>query len=512
MQPTPQYRSRTLGRALIAACLAAGVAAGCWDNDEPTTPRPAGVGMVEANISTLGSRVDSNGYVLIVDGALPQSRREFRVEPNSQIVFALEAGRHSVELADLSAQCRAVTDASRLAFITKDHRSALYFSVECVAPAALVISTETHGINADQDGYLVVIGGKIRGVLAPFDTVRIDSVAPGTNAVQLRGVAGNCVTAGGATAQVRLGEDETQNLHFRLTCGPRLDDVPGEILVVASRAHEQHDLDLFLLSTDGRTRERLTDHPGNDFAPSISPDGNQIAFVRDNRLMMLDRAARRETALPIETGERVAWSPDGARFVFAQDGGLYIATVDGVFLTELTPKGSGDRSPYWSPNGSRIAFSRGSGDESNIVLIDVNTLQITKLTSDGSMTAGPWSPDGASLLGATMSGHCDYYYYYSYSYSCNTLVDLALVNVATHETKLVTASPLEIETSAAWGPGGDKIYFVKEMAGQVDVYVLQLGGTTGPQNITRSYDYEMWVTVGLIRTTGSTVAASRVSR
>lgn len=70
-------------------------------------------------------------------------------------------------------------------------------------------------------------------------------------------------------------------------------------------------------------------------AADLSPDGQQLAYVRDNgALVRRDLATGTETAIAVSvlaSPDCLSWSPDGGRLAFlgAADGGLYVTTVDG---------------------------------------------------------------------------------------------------------------------------------------------------------------------------------------
>ncbi|MFE5097347.1 TolB family protein, partial [Streptomyces sp. NPDC056638] len=83
------------------------------------------------------------------------------------------------------------------------------------------------------------------------------------------------------------------------------------------------------------------------------------------------------------------WSPDGTQLAFLREGQLHLLPVDGGEAVALTtaarcPAGAG--TPVWSPDGSRIAFSAPATrrDDSAPVVID----------------ALGWKADGVGLIGS----------------------------------------------------------------------------------------------------------------
>jgi TolB protein len=107
------------------------------------------------------------------------------------------------------------------------------------------------------------------------------------------------------------------------------------------------------------------------------------------------------------------WSPDDTHLVMArsQDAGhtnLFDLTVKTHGLRQLThcgTKGVGlceERSPQWSPDGSRIAFDRtvdtASRQEGGVYVVRVDGSGLKKLTNNIWTDASPsWSPDGRQI-------------------------------------------------------------------------------------------------------------------
>jgi Tol biopolymer transport system component len=96
-----------------------------------------------------------------------------------------------------------------------------------------------------------------------------------------------------------------------------------------------------------------------------SPDGNWIAFGRNNRVFVM--RFRGGAARPIGTGNHPAWSPDG-RFIAATGAGLVVMSRDGkrqrrVDLAAVESAGcpgeaaAPNGGPRWSHDGRRLTFS-----------------------------------------------------------------------------------------------------------------------------------------------------------
>jgi hypothetical protein len=172
-------------------------------------------------------------------------------------------------------------------------------------------------------------------------------------------------------------------------------------------------LDIYVMDADGRNVKQLTKDSGANRAPSWSPDGKRITFASDRagsfQIYVMAADGARQVPLTRNTvfSGDPAWSPDGTKIAFTsrrneQKGlRLFVMNPDGTNLRTLTTTDNsfGFVYPAWSPDSKHIAFgeSAGSAIEIFICSVDGSSLrQLTRLGGANSMAA--WSRDGAWIV------------------------------------------------------------------------------------------------------------------
>jgi Tol biopolymer transport system component len=127
---------------------------------------------------------------------------------------------------------------------------------------------------------------------------------------------------------------------------------------------------------------RLTNNPAADWAPAWSPDGRQIAFVREidesGAIYTVPSSGGQEHKLidlegPVWQADQVTfisaltWSPDGGSLAYAEKRSeteparivrVSLATLERLPVTSPPEGAFGDLSPEFSPDGRQLAFSR----------------------------------------------------------------------------------------------------------------------------------------------------------
>jgi Tol biopolymer transport system component len=157
---------------------------------------------------------------------------------------------------------------------------------------------------------------------------------------------------------------------------------------------------LRLAHVSGRRERVLTDAWGrcggqriSDSQPSWSPDGQWIAFLRDERAICVVRpdgsGLRRLT--PDGQYYAFAWSPDGRRIAYVTSAGLCVMNASDGTASKLLTMGS---NPAWSPDGRRLAFLRAnfmsSADDLFMIGIDGNGERL--LVRSVAFDLPAWSP------------------------------------------------------------------------------------------------------------------------
>jgi dipeptidyl aminopeptidase/acylaminoacyl peptidase len=96
---------------------------------------------------------------------------------------------------------------------------------------------------------------------------------------------------------------------------------------------------------------------------------------------------------------RPTWSPDGTRIAFeggiGEEQAIWVMQADGSNATRLTPPQLSPQLPAWAPDGGRIVFMS-AGD---LYTIDTDGRNLQSLTSTPEYEIDPtWSPDGRTIV------------------------------------------------------------------------------------------------------------------
>ncbi|GAA3192555.1 hypothetical protein GCM10010468_01400 [Actinocorallia longicatena] len=235
-----------------------------------------------------------------------------------------------------------------------------------------------------------------------------------------------------------------------------------------------------------------------DSLPQYSAKTGIIAYThttgtdpnRSSTLQTIDpkNGSRSSLDLPMKTGTRSAWSPDGDRLAFmrldtAGVPQIYTATATGSDIRQLTTSKAEKDDPAWSPDGTKIAFWAKEGVRNQIFYLDVaNPSAVTQVTHEDTHRAGDpaWSPDSARLA------------YTRSSVAKNEGEEHDIWSIAADGTdaRAVTSAPGR-EMDPYWSRNGKWISYVKGALDKVRVYAIRADGSEdtpiSPENIPMSH-------------------------
>jgi Tol biopolymer transport system component len=157
--------------------------------------------------------------------------------------------------------------------------------------------------------------------------------------------------------------------------------------------------DIYLMDTNGEDLQKVTRSglPCADLDVSWSPDATSVVLARDcvdrqgqsSHIQLLNLATGARTDItegPSDT--QPDWSPDGTRIAFTRDHALFVMRADGSDPHRV----SGMSEVFdvdWSPDGRALVFSTGRG---RVAFVDVSTRHITRLTSGPGDQSPVWGP------------------------------------------------------------------------------------------------------------------------
>lgn len=223
---------------------------------------------------------------------------------------------------------------------------------------------------------------------------------------------GSVVLAKSYTGPVRtLAHQFADDIVETLTGNPGIANT--KIAFVSNRTGKK---EIYTADYDGANVKQLTNDGNISVAPSLSPDGKNLAYTgyqsgyADIYLIDLVSGARNRIVKFPGTNSGAAFSPDGGRIActVSRDGNpeLYVMSINGSGARRLTKTRGVESSPSWSPDGREIVYSSDEGGSSPRLFRISSGGGTGRLISTGFgySTEPSWSPDGNKIAFSARSG------------------------------------------------------------------------------------------------------------
>lgn len=185
-----------------------------------------------------------------------------------------------------------------------------------------------------------------------------------------------------------------------------------QVMFISNR--DEKNGEIYVMDADGKNLKRLTSNGYFEDAAGWSPDGKKIYFSRELRdlkdtsanapgngeIFVMNADGTNETRLTNRPGfdGGPALSPDGSKIAFygkTADGNyeIFLMDTDGKNMINLTEDPMEDYSPSWSPDGKWIAYTKGDSKNYDVWMIHLETRIKTRLTTQPRRDESPfWMP------------------------------------------------------------------------------------------------------------------------
>jgi Tol biopolymer transport system component len=233
---------------------------------------------------------------------------------------------------------------------------------------------------------------------------------------------------------------------------------------------------VWLMGVDGSDQRLLT---GEIWAKrgSFSPDGSRLVFdgpvdvkanvVGDNFDLYVGEVdgsgIRRVTGGPARD-VLATWSPDGTKIAFTRRPArnrveeIWLVRPDGTALRRLRTGAA----PVWSPDGRQIAFGLFAANRVSAWVMGASGRTARRVPGAVDSAPTDWSADGRRLLLTR--------------WRTGDAGEIWSVNVDGSEPRRLTRNRAD-DFDAKWSPDATKILFTSDRAGSKDVWVMNADGT-----------------------------------
>ncbi len=221
--------------------------------------------------------------------------------------------------------------------------------------------------------------------------------------------------------------------------------------------------EIVIMDPDG-TNQATVD-PGMDaLLCDWSPDASWLIFESAGVLEVVQPNGSMLHALvnqPAGTNTLASWSNDGNWIVFVNDNGvqsdLYMIQPDGSNLTQLTNDSNPDSYPDWSNDDSLILFIR----DGEIYTYNISTTTLTQLVTFGAAGTNRsphYSPDGTKIVFTRNEGLGDGYDIWTANSDGSSPVEEVALNTTFDEVE------------PAWSRTGSSIVYISNRSGSNLIY------------------------------------------
>jgi Tol biopolymer transport system component len=470
-------------------------------------------GSLVVTTTTTGNDPDPDGYTVTLDGGITQPIGAAATVTINNV----PAGDRTVSLAGVEDNCTVTAPHPRTVAVPVGSSVQTDFEIVCSSITGTVqVVTATTGVDVDDSGYTVTVGGRPPQFIDVNDTVYVSGVVWGNRTVTLSNVDSNCTIAGDNPRMVTVPQRDTVQTVFEIDC----EALTGSLTVSANTTGSDLDDDGYTVSVDGGAPQALATNGQVVFsnmttgdrsvllagiAPNCSVDGDNPATVtvppEGNASHTFDVTCSTLVGsvevTTVTTGSSL--DPDGYSFTVGALSPVAIGvnateTVSNVPIgnrsveltgvaSNCTVSGDNPRTvnvtdggtatttfevACFAPLSNKIVFDSDRDGVSDIYVMNPNGTGVVRLTTDPDSDAEPnISPDGTKIAFVSDRDGSE---------------DIWVMNAdGTNQVNLTNNG--FADRQPVWSHDGSKIAFRSDRSGNQDIWVMNANGT-GAVNLT----------------------------
>jgi len=245
---------------------------------------------------------------------------------------------------------------------------------------------------------------------------------------------------------------------------------------------------------------QLTDHPGQELYPSLSPDGQSLVYASQvsGNWDIYFRRVGGTTAINLTEDSAAddtqpAFSPDGQRIAFRSEragGGLFVMGATGEDVRRLSDRGF---HPSWSPDAREIAAStvdfanpEALSLRGDLMIIEVATGQVRVISLAEGAQQPHWSPHGYRIAYWGRPGE-------------RGQRDLWTITPSGGGAQAVTNDEAT-DWNPVWSPDGRSLFFSSNRGGTMNLWRVAVDEASGavlgqPQPVTTPSPYSGYMSI-----------------
>jgi Tol biopolymer transport system component len=230
--------------------------------------------------------------------------------------------------------------------------------------------------------------------------------------------------------------------------------------------------------------QQLTDAPGVESSPTLSPDGKSVVYVGRSGdrfgLYLLRVGGRNAVPLTVDSSAddwQPAFSPDGEKIAFRSErdgGGIFVMGSTGESVKRVTDFGF---NPTWSPDGREIAVANGAflfptdrgGAVRGLSAVNLATGKKRDVTSAGDAMQPSWSPHGYRIAYWGLRGNTGQ----------RDLWTVAADGSEARSPGVDATNDAALDWSPVWSPDGRYLYFSSNRGGTMNLWRVRIEERTG---------------------------------